>query len=292
MARMKTDDVVKDKVPKFAALYGEVFKAMKDLGGSASNEEISNSVAKNMRLPEEEREFIHQGNYSMTEFDYQLAWARTYLKNAGIIQKSKQAVWSITPEFSDRQSIDTHTVKELIKERNKQDQPQEKGQADPSYPDEVQPWQEHLAEILQAMDPYAFENLIPRLLRECGFEQVNVTKKSRDGGIDGTGKLVINGFFSFTVAFQCKRYKGCVGAPEIRDFRGSLTTDNEKGLFITTGTFSQAAIEEASQKGKIQIDLIDGTNLIEKLAVLGIGVKEVTSYVVDEEYFKRLNTKE
>ena len=105
-------------------------------------------------------------------------------------------------------------------------------------------------DILLNMDPYAFERLSQRLLRECGFVQVAVTKKSGDGGIDGAGKLKINGIFSFRVAFQCKRYKGSVGSAEIRDFRSSLTTDIEKGIFITTGTSSNAAREEAATPGK------------------------------------------
>ena len=87
------------------------------------------------------------------------------------------------------------------------------------YPDEAKPWRVRLAEILQSIDPYGFERLSQRVLRECGFSQVEVTKKSGDGGIDGTGKLKINGIFSFNVAFQCKRYSGLVGASAIRDFR-------------------------------------------------------------------------
>jgi restriction system protein len=154
------------------------------------------------------------------------------------------------------------------------------------FPDEVKPWRTRLAEILNKMDPFAFERLSQRLLRECGFTQVEVTKKSGDGGIDGTGKLRINGIFSFNVAFQCKRYKGLVSASDIRDFRGSLTTDIEKGVLITTGAFSKAAREEASNPGKQQIDLIDGEEFINKLAEYSIGIKEVKIYEIDEEYFR------
>ena len=74
----------------------------------------------------------------------------------------------------------------------------------------------------------------------------------------------------------------------IRDFRGSLTTDIEKGVLITTGAFSKAAREEASNPGKQQIDLIDGEELISKIAEFGIGVREVKSYEVDEEFFKKI----
>ena len=115
-----------------------------------------------------------------------------------------------------------------------------------------------------------------------------MTKKSGDGGIDGTGKLKINGIFSFNVAFQCKRYKGIVGPGEVRDFRGSLTTNIEKGVLITTGTFSKAARDEACSPGKQQIDLIDGEEFINKIVEYGIGVREVKAYEIDEEYFKKI----
>ena len=134
----------------------------------------------------------------------------------------------------------------------------------------------------------AFEKLAQRLLRECGFSDVQVTRKTGDGGIDGTGKLKIQGIFSFNVAFQCKRYKGAVGAAEIREFRGSLGTNIEKGVLITTGAFTRAAKEEASAEGKRLIDLMDGEELIDKLAEYGIGLNEVKSYEIDEDYFNSL----
>lgn len=115
-----------------------------------------------------------------------------------------------------------------------------------------------------------------------------MTKKSGDGGIDGTGKLRINGIFSFNVAFQCKRFVGSVSAGDIRDFRGSLTTDIEKGVFITTGTFTKAARDEASNAGKQQIDLIDGEEFINKLIEYRLGVREKTIYEVDKSFFEKV----
>lgn len=146
-------------------------------------------------------------------------------------------------------------------------------------------WKRKLLDVLHNMNAYAFERLSQRLLRECGFSDVVVTKKSGDGGIDGYGKLRINGIVSFNVAFQCKRYKGSVGAPEIRNFRGALTTDIEKGIFFTTGTFTQEAIKEAYTPGKQQIDLINGDDFLNKLAELGLGVREIKDYDIDEEFF-------
>ena len=135
------------------------------------------------------------------------------------------------------------------------------------------------------MDPFAFERLTQQLLRECGFK-FEVTKKTGDGGIDGIGTFKLNGIFTFNVAFQCKRYSGSVGASAIRDFRGSLTTDIEKGFFITTGNFTRDAKEEAKKSGKKQIDLIDGNEFMDKLAQYGLGLKEIKHYEIVEKFFE------
>lgn len=280
------------------------FTALKKLGGSGTNDEILNQVIKDLKIPDEVADITHMGKVNQSELSYQLAWARTYLSKYGVIQNSARSVWSITPDFVgvdvlDEKEIVASVVKKNAEKRNKttattttttDDVPEDDDPTndDEEYPDEIKPWKEKLAEILQSMDPYGFERLTQRVLRECGFSQVEVTKKSGDGGIDGTGKLKINGIFSFNVAFQCKRYSGVVGAPDIRDFRGSLTTNIEKGLFITTGTFSKAAREEACSPGKQQIDLLDGEEFINKLTEYEIGVHPVTTYAIDEEFFKKI----
>ncbi len=279
------------------------YEALLELGGSGTNDEICAQVIKAMSLPDEIVDEPHLGNINQTELEYQLAWARTYLKNFGVIINSGRSVWAIAPDYTAKVELNTkeivaYTINRNIQRRlnatvSTEVQNSEPNDSDPTndyeeYPDEIKPWRQKLSEILQNMDPYGFERLTQRLLRECGFSQVEVTKKSGDGGIDGTGKLKINGIFSFNVAFQCKRYKGAVSAGDIRDFRGSLTTDIEKGVLITTGTFTKAAKEEATNPGKQQIDLIDGEEFINKIAEYGIGVKEVKTYEVDEKFFEKI----
>jgi restriction system protein len=95
-------------------------------------------------------------------------------------------------------------------------------------------WRDRLLSVLQAIPPGRFERLCQRVLRESGFTQVEVTGKSGDGGIDGIGVLRIS-LLSFQVFFQCKRYRGSVGASAIRDFRGAMVGRTDKGLLITTG---------------------------------------------------------
>lgn len=255
------------------------------LGGSGSTDEIYKKVLSITNLSNEIIDEMH--SFTMTEVEYRLMWARTDLKNYGAIENSRQGVWTLTGKGSallKSDNIDPTEIRKSLSKKNTL-----KNKRTESEERDVKDWREQVSEILHNMNPFAFEKLAQRLLRECGFSDVEVTKKSGDGGIDGTGKLRINGIFSFNVAFQCKRYKGQVGAPQIRDFRGSLGTNIEKGVLITTGTFTREAKEEASSEGKRLIDLMDGEELINKLAEYGIGLCEVKSYEVDEDFFNTLN---
>jgi len=153
-------------------------------------------------------------------------------------------------------------------------------------------WEDKLLAVIKAMQPDAFERLCQRLLRESGFIQVEVTGKTNDGGIDGKGVVRIGGLLSFHVIFQCKRYQGSVSSPVVRDFRGAMVGRADKGLLITTGTFTKDARTEAQRDGAPPIDLIDGEALVEKLKELRIGVriKEriVEEVLIDEAYFQNV----
>lgn len=294
------------RIPRYTQLIVPTFVALKKLGGSGKNNEILDQIILDMNIPDEVVDIQHKGRTNKSELSYQADWARTYLRMYGVIENSARSVWSIKPDYVAADNLDPKKIVDTVVQETRtrkgpkntaknpqviiDDTPEDD---DPTnnyaeYPDEAKPWREQLADVLQNMDPYAFERLSQRVLRECGFTQVMVTKKSGDGGIDGTGKLRINGIFSFNVAFQCKRYKGLVGASEIRDFRGSLTTDIEKGIMITTGSFSKAAKEEASNPGKKQIDLIDGEEFMNKIAEYGIGVRPITTYEIDVEFFNKI----
>lgn len=281
-------------MPAYSDLINPTITALQNLGGSGKVDEIYNEVLKIISLPNEIIDFQHSEKSSQSELQYRLAWARTYLKNYGIIDNSSRSVWVVLPQHKDIKYVDVDDcvtkVRSMFGKKldttTQNDEDLEDEGID--LPEEIKPWRTKLHDILLNMNPFAFERLTQRLLRECGFSQVEVTKKSGDGGIDGFGKLMINGLFSFKVAFQCKRYNGTVPASDIRDFRGSLTTDVEKALFITTGSFSKPAKEEAMTQGKIQIDLIDGEEFMNRLAEFQIGVKPITDYDIDEVYFSQI----
>ena len=258
------------------------------MGGSGNNDEILAQLIELLSLPDKVVDISHKGHESMTELAYQAAWARTYLRSYGVIEYAKVdtvdgkvIVAEVVKLNAARRNSDTSDVPAPNSAKDN-DTPEDNGV---EAPDEVKEWRVRLTDILQNMNPYGFERLIQRVLRSCGFTEVKVTKASGDGGIDGTGKLRINGVFSFNVAFQCKRYKGSVGAPEVRDFRGSLNKGTEKAVLITTGTFTKAARQEAADQSKDQIDLIDGEELIDLIVQNRIGVSEEVTYRIDESFF-------
>ncbi len=121
---------------------------------------------------------------------------------------------------------------------------------------------EKLHKILMSMSPVRFEELIGELLVAMGFEEMEVTRSSGDGGVDVRGTWVITDGVSIKMAVQVKRWKNNVQAPVVQGVRGSLATD-ERGLIITTSDFSKGARSEAEDpKRSSPISLINGKQLV------------------------------
>jgi restriction system protein len=279
---MSSGNIVEIFKYKYDELFNPVLQALHKLGGSGSNSEIEETVIELLGLTDEEVEDIHRGNTS--KLSYRSAWARNYLKRLGLIENSGRALWALTPEGLKTQKIDKEEAKKIVKnlsgvrkdktEKTKTDKTSEDSNHSVEASDELDEltWEEELIEVLKNMEPNAFERLSQRFLRELGFINVEVTGKTADGGIDGVGVMKIGGVLSFHVVFQCKRYSGSVSSPAIRDFRGAMIGRADRGLFITTGTFTRDAKREAQRDGAPPIDLIDGNTLAEQLKELRLGV--------------------
>jgi len=126
---------------------------------------------------------------------------------------------------------------------------------------------------LKHLPPTAFETFAKRLMDVYGFHDVKVTQISGDGGIDGHGKLKV-GLAHLNVAFQCKRWaKRNVQRPEVDIFRGAIQGDFEQGLFFTTSSFSQGAIEASIKRGAVPIVLVDGEAIVELMVDKSFGVQ-------------------
>lgn len=267
------------KPPHRNQLMRPILAAIDGLGGSAVVDEINNKVTQLMGLPDsvvDQPYLTKKGNTDgRTQLEYDLAWARTYLKQLGLVQNSTRGVWVLTASGRASLSNEDPTLEKVP----------------PNDLDLTDSWRADLHKLLkEKISPPAFERLIQRILRETGFASVEVSGRSGDGGIDGRGIAKINGILSFHVVFQCKRYSGSVGSPAIRDFRGAMQGRADKGLFITTGTFTQDAIKESTRDGAIAIDLVDGEKLIEKLyeLKLGIEIETLEKITVKADWFNAL----
>ena len=287
-------------IPHSNKLLKPVIDALIQLGKSGRIDEINQQIFENLDITDKILNISH-GNSNMSEIEYRLHWARTTLKNLKIIINTKRGVWVINPEIEEIKYFTEDILNKLVKELREQQRiariarKQQKGSDESSAEIEEEEeeietlWQDDLLEIIRRVNPSGFENLSKYLLREVGFSHLEVTGRSHDGGIDGRGVLKLNDLIGINVLFQCKRYSGSVSANLIRDFRGAMEGRAEKGIFITTGTFTQDAIREARREGAKPIDLIDGDSLTELLKKyrLGVKVEIVEKVIIEEKWFQQ-----
>ena len=133
--------------------------------------------------------------------------------------------------------------------------------------------------------PEAFESLVAELLTAMGFEDVEVTKPTSDGGIDVRGTLVVGGVVEIQMAIQAKRWdrRKNVGKPTIQQVRGALSA-HERGLVITTSDFSKGARDEAERPDAAPVSLMNGVQLATLLAnyKLGTGAEQYDLLILDD----------
>jgi restriction system protein len=285
------------QIPSYKDLLWPTLRAVREIGDSGTIEEIVEKVVQLEGFSEEQQAVPHLDG-PKSEIDYRLAWARTYLKGMGALANSDRGVWSTTEagrEMTPDDVSEGHAAYVLqLREARRQERARRAvdnlDRDDEVDPDEAS-WKERLLDTLLDLSPEAFERLARRLLREAGFVSATVTGRSGDGGIDGIGVYRVS-LLSFPVFFQCKRYRGSVGAGAVRDFRGAMSGRGDKGLLITTGTFTGEAKQEATRDGAPPIDLIDGERLCDLLKEHELGVsravREVEAVEVVPEFFSEL----
>ncbi len=154
---------------------------------------------------------------------------------------------------------------------------------------EIQDYKSAILEKVKSLDPIKFEAFARGLLKKMGFDMDpnKGIRASGDGGIDGFAYCTDDQSLKTTrVAIQCKRYtNGPVGSPEINNLRGAIDTHRaDYGVLITTSYFSKDAAE-SSRLGSTPITLIDGQRLVELMIQYKYKVREVPTYIVDEQYF-------
>jgi restriction system protein len=277
--------------PQFVQFFGPVLDALRELGGSARPVEVCTKVAANLELSDQAQEELLDSGSS--RFANRVAWARFYLAKAGFIDSSRRGVWTLTDQG--RTAVLSHSESVAVfREIHGQFQTSRRNTEpdvvdETSSPDDeseaLDSYRRVVSRTLQELPPDGFERFCQRLLREAGFQDVAVTGRSGDGGIDGIGMLQVNALVSFKVLFQCKRYQGSVGAAQVRDFRGAMQGRADKGIIITTGSFTSEARKEAVRDGVPPIELVDGEKLITMLEDLELGLAPIRAFRVDDDFF-------
>ncbi|PHK24889.1 restriction endonuclease, partial [Nostoc linckia z16] len=238
--------MAKRRQAEFVKWMQPLIVSLRQLGGSGSPKEVSDRIAINEKVSDKKLEETMKSGGS--KFYNQVAWARQYLVWEGLLASSKKGTWTLT-EMGYKEDLSYEHSRQIFlkwvavfaeaRKNKTKDEVLEELTEDSldsfTNPERVEVvYNPSLLEVLQKLTPEGFERICQRLLRESGFEKVTVTGKSGDGGIDGIGVLEINPFVSFTVLFQCKRYKGAVSSSQVRDFRGAMQGRADKGIIITT----------------------------------------------------------
>jgi restriction system protein len=285
--------MVKQKIrqSEFTKWLGPLLNALRDLGGSGRPKEVTDKIVKNLNIPDHVLE--EQLKSGTPRFANQVAWARQYLVWEGLLEDNTRGVWTLTEAgwetiLTEEQArhiflkwVEIHS--KARKGKTKEDIIVEQVEDPEKFEHTYSP---SLLEVLQSLSPKGFENICKRLLREHGFENVEVTGGSHDGGIDGYGTLELNPFVSIKVLFQCKRYKGTVSRAQVGDFRNAMLGRAEKGIILTTGTFSEDAKREASRDGAPPVELIDGQKLVKLFEDTQLGLRQKIVYDVDLKFFE------
>ena len=277
--------------------FGPVLAALNELGGSARPAEVRELIVRDLGISEDEQAETMSSGYP--RFDNQVAWARFYLAKAGLIDSSRRGVWALSDTGRSAHPLSLDRALELFRtvqagfprsqpERESESEDEAAPESDDS---ETLNHRQQVIELLRGLPAAGFERFCQRLLREAGFEEVSVTGRSGDGGIDGIGILQVNSLVSFRVLFQCKRYAGSnpVTPSHVRDFRGAMTGRADKGIILTTGSFTSEAKREAIREGAPPIELVDADKLVVMLEELELGRSPIRAFQIQRDFFDQFS---
>ena len=255
-------------LPKQTDVEIPLLKVLVEIGGHGKPKEIYDLVTKKFSEIREEDllETLPSGGNKWTN---RIQWVRQSLITKGDMSSPKKGVWAITDEGRKR-------VTGIIKE------PEAAPNFLEMYEDYESSFRSLLLEKIYELTPTQFELFAMKLLQAYGFADVSVTSISSDGGIDGYGKLRL-GLASMNVAFQCKRWEGNIGRPEVDKFRGAIQGEYEQGIFFATSDFTTQARDASLKKGAVPVILLNGESIVDLMIQKGIGVERVLLY----RYFER-----
>ncbi len=280
---------MKAKGPEFIRFFKPILEILKQSGGSGTTSEVIDRAIELLQIPEAEQEVTLKNGQSRVR--NQVQWGRLYLVRAGYLESSSRGVWSLTEKGAQTNlaKFDAYEVFQLVQkglraEKKKELEEPFIDERDQSSA-ETADYKSELLAVIKSLPPNGFERLCQRILRESGFQEVVVTGRTGDGGIDGIGVLQVNPFVSFNVLFQCKRYQGSVTPSQVRDFRGAMAGRADKGIMMTTGTFTVEAKKEARRDGATPIELVAGEDLVKLFQDLELGLVPRKTFEIDRKFF-------
>ncbi|MEI7575362.1 MAG: restriction endonuclease [Armatimonadota bacterium] len=281
---------------RFKRYVVPVQTTLQTMGGVGTPAEVTAKVIESLGITEQEQGERSGTGVAIVQND--IAWARNLLRENGIISNEQRGLWKLTA-LGYSTVIDEPVLDEWIRESRASKAINKKSKAASSASDdatdfaevEVEEPEEMLDErvlaILKSLSSTGFERFCQALLHQCGLRNIELTKQSGDGGVDGIGELEVAHLVRFKVIFQCKRYDtNQVTSPDIRNFRGAMDGRTDKGIFLTTSTFTADARKEAVRDGAKPIELVDGQRLVEFLKEFRLGLVPVTAYEIDHAFFR------
>lgn len=273
--------------PRQADIELPLLKVLAALGGEARPRDIYSLVAAYFPDLSAEEQEERLPNYPSTrKWSNLVQWVRQRLVDIGQVDGSQRGVWKITSAGLARLASESSEVTAPTASPTRSDLREPVSLRDLVYANNEEIRSRLIAE-LRDLSPRSFEHFCKELLAHLGFRNVEVTRQSQDGGIDGHGDFR-QGAISIRSAFQAKRWNGnAVGRPEIDRFRGAIQGEYDHGVFLTTNRFSKDAAAASYKKGAIPILLLDAQAIAELLVERGLGVRRLPLYLldIDEEFF-------
>lgn len=280
------------KQAEFVRWMGPVLDALRALGGKALPRECSEWIAAEFKLPPEILDAKMKSGGD--RFHNQVQWARQYLSWEGLLDSTQRGVWTLTAKGA-KTHLDEESSRAIflkwvsIFAEARQKKAAVSLPKNPELIEEIESpavvEEQDLIDVLLSLPPDGFERLCKRLLHEYGLEKLVMLGKSHDGGIDGRGILRLNPFVGLKVMFQCKWIRGSVSRAQVGDFRNATMGRADKGIFLTTGTFSADAEKEADREGVLPIELIDGERLVELFRSKQLGLRQKQVFEIDQAFF-------
>jgi len=250
-------------LPKQKDVEVPLLEVLVELGGQGKTKEIYPLVTKKFPEIKDEdvTEVLPSGGFKWIN---RIQWVRQSLIDKGEMDSPSRGIWAITDQGRKRVETKeyTETTVNFIE----------------LYDEYETAFRSQLLDKLHELTPRQFEIFARKLLQAYGFVQVKVTTLTSDGGIDGYGKLRL-GLATMNVAFQCKRWQGNIGRPEVDKFRGAIQGEFEQGVFLVTSDFTQQAREASLKKGAVPIILLNGVSIVNLMMQKGIGVERVPLYL-------------